>query len=116
MATKKPYTLAMFAEALYPDKVAAEGWARGNREHIRRKFLRHYRAQCAWNDRMVRMLADETPWQDRAVPVADYSPKGMRAYCRSQLASPWHKEMAALLETDGQAYWQFRRACHKAAP
>jgi len=115
MKKRASYSLEMFAEALIPnDAPDPEGWVY-DRSRERKEFLRHYRAACHWNDRLARMMANETPWNERPVPVADWSPKGMRAWQRGQM-EPDIRELYTALETDGRAYRLFATACRKATP
>jgi len=36
--------------------------------HDTSRFIRRYRAQCAFNDQMSRIYADKTPWHQKPVP------------------------------------------------
>jgi len=71
---------------------------------------RAYDAQVTWNRRIARLLADETPWQERPVTQApDWSDPapGM---------TPWAREMREILEQNGRTYRLFKAAVEKAAP
>jgi hypothetical protein len=106
------YTLEMFAEApIHPKR---DLWAAGH-DWSRTAFVRRYRRQCAWNDRMADLLADSTPWESRPVPVSDWSPKGMRAWHRKQM-EPFIRDLYSALDENGRAYRLFAQACHKARP
>jgi hypothetical protein len=94
----KDYTLATFAELLYPvgafkDPDGAYGdmseWRAGR---ARKAWARDYRAQCTWNDRTAKLLANTTPWDQRPVPVVDWTPAGMAKWARATMTDyPVHQ-------------------------